>query len=118
MSTTFKLALGAAAVIAVVLGGAFVLGPRPPDHGIGGRSDPLAVAHRESRRRLPSAAADLTRHLATWTTYTSSQYGFSIGHPADWTVDPASRAWTWDDAHGSPQPGPGELPQSPMATCA
>ena len=36
MSTSFKLALGAAAVIAVVLGGAFALGSRPPDNSIGG----------------------------------------------------------------------------------
>ena len=36
MSTTSRLGLGAAAVIVVVLGGAFVLGPRAPDHVVGG----------------------------------------------------------------------------------
>jgi hypothetical protein len=33
---------------------------------------------------------------ATWTTYTSSQYGFSIGHPAGWTEVPATRDWTFE----------------------
>jgi len=40
MSTTLKLAIGAAAVIAVVLGGAFVLGSRAPSYGVGGAPTP------------------------------------------------------------------------------
>jgi len=32
----------------------------------------------------------------TWTTYTSDQYGFRVGHPPDWTVIPASRGWRSD----------------------
>ncbi len=30
----------------------------------------------------------------SWTAYTSERYGFTIGHPADWTVVPAARDWT------------------------
>ena len=29
-----------------------------------------------------------------WATYQSDRYGFSIGHPADWTVKPADHDWT------------------------
>jgi hypothetical protein len=33
---------------------------------------------------------------SAWTTYTSGQYGFSIGHPAGWTQTPATRDWTFE----------------------
>jgi hypothetical protein len=29
-----------------------------------------------------------------WKTYESQRYGFSVGYPADWTVDPADHDWT------------------------
>lgn len=32
---------------------------------------------------------------SAWTTYTSSQYGFSIGQPPGWTAVPANRAWSF-----------------------
>lgn len=32
---------------------------------------------------------------ASWTTFTSSEYGFSVGHPPDWTVTPAIRSWSF-----------------------
>ncbi len=32
----------------------------------------------------------------TWTTYSSSQYDFKVGHPPDWSEVPASRDWTWE----------------------
>jgi hypothetical protein len=32
-----------------------------------------------------------------WTTYTSAQYGFEIGHPPDWTAIPAGREWAAAD---------------------
>lgn len=31
-----------------------------------------------------------------WTTYTSTQYGFAIGYPDDWNVQPAERAYDID----------------------
>jgi hypothetical protein len=30
----------------------------------------------------------------SWTNYTSDRYGFTIGHPADWTVVPSAHDWT------------------------
>jgi hypothetical protein len=32
--------------------------------------------------------------ISTWTAYESDRYGFTIGHPSDWTVDPADHDWT------------------------
>jgi len=34
----------------------------------------------------------------TWTPYKSKQYGFSLKHPPGWTVWPATRNWTPEDA--------------------
>ena len=43
---------------------------------------------------LPSPSANVSIDTGTWTPYTSTRYGFTISHPADWSVEPASRAWT------------------------
>ena len=42
---------------------------------------------------------------SNWVAYTSGRYGFSIGHPLDWTVRPAARNWTFErDAENSLSP--------------
>jgi len=41
---------------------------------------------------------------ATWRTYTSTRYGFTIGHPADWIARPADHAWTLQTAPPSSDP--------------
>jgi hypothetical protein len=38
---------------------------------------------------------------ADWTSYVSERYGFRIGHPADWTVVPATRSWTMEEDAGA-----------------
>lgn len=41
-----------------------------------------------------------------WTTFASDRYGFSIGHPSDWTVQPADHDWTLtEDAEEFPSTG-------------
>jgi hypothetical protein len=47
-----------------------------------------------------------------WTTYTSDQYGFKVGHPADWREIPASRNWGAVDA-GDPVSPAHDTFQSP-----
>ena len=109
MSPKLKVIIGAAAVVAVVLGGAFVLAPRPPDNVVGGKR--TAPSPSPTAGPTPSSSSAPTPIDTTaWTTYTSSQYGSSIGHPSDWTVDRASRAWTWDDAKEFLNPAQEELP--------
>ncbi len=36
---------------------------------------------------------------STWTPYASDRYGFSIGHPADWTERPADHTWVFPADH-------------------
>lgn len=94
-ATLMSMRLGAAAAIALVavvgllafnlVGG---VGPSPtltapPSH-------PPATA-----APTPSAAAVATLDPKSWTTYTSAQYGFNIGHPANWVAVPATRAWSF-----------------------
>ncbi len=33
---------------------------------------------------------------SSWTPYTSSQYGFTLARPPDWSAVPATRAWTFE----------------------
>ena len=61
--------------------------------GVGGFASPSPTA--------PPSATPTTRpspspiDTATWTTYVSARYGFSIGHPADWSEHPADHDWTF-----------------------
>jgi hypothetical protein len=87
MPTSFKLAVGAMAVIAAVLGGSYVLGLQTQDRGIGGPSpspSPSADARPSS-----SAGVDTT----TWTTFRSPRYGYSVGVPPTFGVGPSTIFW-------------------------
>lgn len=112
MNTALKFALAAAAVIAVVLGGTSLLGPHAtgpggvvtsPSASPSGTPSPSPAT---SLSPSPSRAAEAPIDTSAWTTYTSERYGFSIGHPADWTEVPATRAWTFEaDADDPLAPG-------------
>jgi hypothetical protein len=88
MSTSFKLALGAAAVVAVLLGGAFALGPRPPN-GIGGPGPTPSPSISPS----PSPSAPAAIDTSTWKSYTSERFGISGAYPPDFGATPASKFW-------------------------
>ena len=59
----------------------------------------------------PGAASRLSAH--DWTAYTSGQYGFTVGHPADWTVAPATRAWNDTEDATDPLTTAADVFQSP-----
>jgi hypothetical protein len=88
--------LAAVVVVAIVaIGGAFyLLGPNRG--GVGGPVPTPTLP--PSAEPSPTAVASPTLgpiDTATWTTYTSTRYGFSIGRPAGWTVKQRSdHAWT------------------------
>lgn len=102
MPTPLRL-VAAIAIVAVV--GFVGLSYLAPGTGptVGGASptpSPSATATPEpSPTPSPSSALLGT---STWTTYTSSQYGFTIGHPPDWTEVPATRAWTFEADASNP----------------
>ena len=81
MNSTARLALGALVAVIALGGALYLLGPRPAS-GPGGPAPTPTI--------LPALGPLDT---ATWTTYTSNRYGFSIAHPANWTARPSDHAW-------------------------
>ena len=91
---SMRLAVTAAAVITVVvilgLAAYFALGPRA---NVGTDSTPsptLPAAQAPSPAATPHGSPVDT---SGWTTFQSARYGFSIGHPSDWTEVPADHDW-------------------------
>ena len=87
MSTVPKLALGAAVVTAVALGGFMILRPpstRPVVGVPGPTASPVTTADPSA---LPSIDA------SGWFRYTSEKYGFSAGVPSSYSVTPATSFW-------------------------
>jgi hypothetical protein len=98
MATPLRLVAAIAIVAVVGVGGLYFLDPgsRP---GVGGQPASPSPTATPGQSATPSPSPSPSPALtdpATWPTYTSSQYGFEIGHPAGWTVTPATRAWTFD----------------------
>lgn len=87
-------ALGLIVVVstALLLGGGpgFGTGVQPPI------PSPTATPTQASTQptEAPTTAATGPIDTASWKTYVSERYGFSIGHPADWTEAPSQRDWT------------------------
>ena len=89
-----RLAVAAAAIV-IVAGGAFYL-LSPGNQGVGGPPaatppPPSAAAASAS----PSAPTPTQTPIdpATWVPYTSERYGYTLEHPADWTIKPAQSDW-------------------------
>jgi hypothetical protein len=94
-ATLMSIRLGAAALIALVavagilafnmIGGVGTPPTAPPSPSpVGATAVPT-----------PTSAAVATLDPKTFATYTSPQYGFSIGHPTSWSETPATRAWSF-----------------------
>jgi len=96
MNGTTRLALVAAAVVAVAVGGLYVLRPGTDGPGVGGSGSPVPSSSPSSASPTASPSDD-PLDTAKWTTYVSSRYGFSIDRPADWTEEPADHAWTFEN---------------------
>lgn len=114
MTPLNRLVAAAAIVLAIAGVSAFVLFNRAS--GPGGTTLP-SVAASPSVSLVPSEPPSIapspspsTDPLDTsrWVTYTSARYGFDIGHPATWTEQPATRAWSFaldSDANAPNSPG-------------
>ncbi len=86
MSTMPKLALGAAAVTAIVLGGALLTRPPSSLDGVG--------VPPPSASPSPSPRSSTPLDTTTWKPFTSSLYGYSAAVPMDWIATPAQAFWT------------------------
>jgi hypothetical protein len=87
----------AAILVVALLGAAIYL--FSPGSGVGG-GPPVTTAPSASPSAVPSptAAASATQgplDTTGWTTYTSTRYGFSIGHPASWIELPSNHVYAF-----------------------
>lgn len=98
-----------AAIAVIVVAGAAALSLFKPSSGAGGLLTPSPTVTPSAP--APSSSPQPTPYaidLTTWTSYTSTRYAFSISHPADWTANPAIRAYDFPaDAtlYGKPNTG-------------
>lgn len=115
MSNAMRLAAAIAAVI--VIGAALLIGLNlgTGSSNVGGPGGPGPTPAPTPSAPPPSASPQpsLASGTATWTTYTSNRYGFSIGHPANWTERPATSTWALPAGNGSAGAGG---PDDPMGT--
>ena len=81
MSSTLRLGLAAAVVVAVAIGGTYFLGSRS-NSSVAGPETPS-----------PSVSAPAGNR----STFTSTQYGYSVEYPAPYAAVPATEAWTGAD---------------------
>jgi hypothetical protein len=95
MITTVRLA-AAVTILAIAMAGLLAISS-------GGTNGPSASPSAEASQtsastQAPSPSVDtalLPPDTAEWVTYTSTQYGIAIAHPPGWTIEPATRAWTF-----------------------
>ncbi|MGH2392320.1 MAG: hypothetical protein ACRDGH_02330 [Candidatus Limnocylindria bacterium] len=98
MSNTARIALAAAAVVVVALiGYQFLAGPNTGGPGSVPSPTPTATTALPSSEPTAQPSAEAI-DTATWTTYVSDRYGFSIAHPADWSVRPGDHDWTPEES--------------------
>ena len=97
MAFPMRLAAGIA-IVAVVAVGALLYVNRGTGPRVGGQPTPSPTLAPAAAPSPTTAAAATLGPLDTtaWTTYTSTRYGFTIGHPTDWNERPADHAWTVD----------------------
>jgi hypothetical protein len=79
------------AVVAVMAAGTAVVTGRDANSSL-----PPAGPVSPSVSEPPSTSPQPPLATRSWKVYGSTQYDFSIGHPPDWTKEPASRDWTWE----------------------
>ena len=97
MTTAPKFAIAAVAVVAVVLGGAFLIKPPASGSDVGGATAaPATVPPSASppSATSPSPVAATPADTTGWLPFTSDQYGYDLAVPPKWTVTPATSDWS------------------------
>lgn len=88
---TAALVAAASVVVVAVVGATVVVGrdatsPVPP-------AGPVTPSETQTP---PSPPPHLETGPRAWQAYTSTQYGFTLGHPPTWTDYPSTRRWSWE----------------------
>ena len=96
MTSTLRLGLAAAVVVAATVGGLYLLSSRTGPSVAAPETSPPAQS-------APPSAAPSTP-AANRTTFTSAQYGYSVEYPTPWSAVPATEAWTGDGYLGPEEP--------------
>ena len=102
MNPFARLAVAAAAIV-IVAGGALYL-ISPGNEGVGGPPAATPSPSAAAPSASPSASSAPTPELApidptTWVPYMSERYGYTLEHPADWTVEPSQSDWGSGSIH-------------------
>jgi hypothetical protein len=96
MSNPMRLVAAIAVIVVAGVAAVFLLRPSPGGvGGVGGVSSPSPTATPSPPAPTPSPQPSPTPRTATWTTYVSDRYGFSVGHPADWSERPSTHVWAF-----------------------
>ncbi len=94
MNPFTRVAVAATAVVIAVVG-VVSLNPFGTAPGTGAAPSPAPTATAAPISATPTSQPSASSlDVSTWVTYTSARYGFTIGHPADWTERPADHDWT------------------------
>ena len=94
MNSNARLALGALVAVIAAGGAIYLLGPQPGS-GPGGPAPTPTILPTTAPSSTIAQVTTGPIDTATWTTYVSDRYGFSIGHPADWSERPSDHVWTF-----------------------
>jgi hypothetical protein len=89
MSSTLRLGLAAAVVVAATLGGMYFLSSRTGPSVAAPDSPPPSAAPSET----PASPAAERSIRPNWTTFTSPQYGYTVEHPTAFQATPATEEW-------------------------
>jgi hypothetical protein len=95
MSSNLRLGLAAAVVVAATLGGIYFLGSRSDSQIAAPTPSPSASATE------PPGSDSVGGNLST---FSSTQYGYSVEYPTPWAAVPATEAWTGEAQLGPEEP--------------
>ena len=103
MTSTLRLGLAAAVVVAATVGGIYFLGSRS--------DTPVAAPETPSPSVAPSDApapsgspAVVQTSRPNWTRFTSPQYGYTVDHPTAFQATPATEEWPLGEVVGNQEP--------------
>jgi hypothetical protein len=100
MTSTLRLGLAAAVVVAATVGGLYFMSSRTGPSVAAPDTPQPSTAPSEA----PSSPAAERSIRPNWTTFTSPQYGYTVDHPIAFQVTPATEEWPLGEVVGNEEP--------------